>query len=104
MRHEVGSVARIVVISPDKKSQRTFELSEKLTTIGRMPACTIQIDDKVASRKHCVIKQEPDSFLLIDMGSANGTQVNGERVKKEQRLTHSDRIQIGNTVLVFEER
>jgi adenylate cyclase len=92
---------RIVVIGPDKK-QRTVELREKLTTVGRMPACTIQIDDKVASRKHCVIKAEADAYTLIDMGSANGTQVNGARVK-ECRLTTDDRITIGNTVLVFKE-
>jgi len=90
---------RIVVIAPDK-TQRTVELTEKLTTIGRMPACTIQIDDRVASRKHCVIKAESDAYTLIDMGSANGTQVNGTRVK-EVRLSTDDRIAIGNTVLVF---
>ena len=92
---------RIVVIAPDK-TQRTVELKDKLTTVGRMPACTIQIDDKVASRKHCVIKAESDAYTLIDMGSANGTQVNGARVK-EWRLTENDRITIGNTVLVFKE-
>jgi pSer/pThr/pTyr-binding forkhead associated (FHA) protein len=92
---------RLVVIAPDK-SQRTFELTQKLTTIGRMPACAIQIDDKVASRKHCVIKADGDVYRLIDMGSANGTEVNGAKVK-EWRLTHDDRITIGNTVLVFKE-
>jgi adenylate cyclase len=91
----------IVVIAPDK-TRRTVELKDKLTTVGRMPACTIQIDDKVASRKHCVIKAGSDSYMLIDMGSANGTQVNGAKVK-EWRLTTDDRITIGNTVLVFKE-
>lgn len=95
-------MARIVVTLPDKKTQRTYALVEKLTSIGRMPACTIQIDDKVASRKHCIIKQDGDTYTLEDMGSANGTQVNGSRVKKH-RLAHTDRIQIGDTILVFEE-
>jgi adenylate cyclase len=94
-------VPRIVVIAPDK-SQRTVVLTEKLTTIGRMPACTIQIDDKIASRKHCIIKAESDAYTLIDMGSANGTSVNGTRVK-ELRLSGEDRIAIGDTVLVFKE-
>jgi len=98
-----AALARIVVIAPDKSSQRSVELTEKLTTIGRMPACTIQIDDRVASRKHCVIKAESDAFTLIDMGSANGTQVNGAKVK-ECRLSGEDRITIGNTVLVFKEK
>jgi adenylate cyclase len=95
-------VARLVVVAPDKQTRRAFELTEKLTTIGRMPACTIQIDDKVASRKHCVIKQESFAYTLKDMGSANGTLVNGARVKDHQ-LAHADRIQIGNTVLIFEQ-
>jgi adenylate cyclase len=94
-------VAKLVVIGPDR-SQRVLELKEKLTTIGRVPACTIQIDDKVASRKHCVIKASVDAFTLIDMGSANGTAVNGHRVK-ECRLSADDRITIGQTVLVFKD-
>lgn len=92
---------RIIVITPDKK-QTTYELEERVITIGRTPANGIQISDGAASRKHCMIKLVGESYTLVDLGSANGTVVNGDRVK-EHDLTHGDRIKIGKTVLAFKE-
>ncbi len=95
-------MARIVVFGPD--GTKSYQLTEKITTIGRSPANTIPIDDSAASRKHCMIKREPeDTFTLVDMGSANGTLVNGERVQKEHVLETEDRIKIGKTILIFKE-
>lgn len=78
----------------------TYELTEKITTLGRTPANTIQIQDTSASRKHCMIKIESDHYILRDLQSGNGTQVNGERIK-DHYLEDGDRIQIGTTVLKF---
>jgi pSer/pThr/pTyr-binding forkhead associated (FHA) protein len=97
-------VAHLVLI-PEGGEPQVIELTEKFTTVGRTPGNTIKIEDGAASRKHCMIKSVNDSFRLVDMGSANGTVVNGERVpaKKEIDLVQDDRIQIGKTVLVFKE-
>jgi len=94
-------MARIVIFGPD--GTRSVQLSDKITTVGRSPASTIQIMDNAASRKHCMIKREPeDTYTLVDLGSANGTYVNGEKVK-EHPLETEDRIKIGKTILVFKE-
>ncbi len=93
-----------IVVIPDDGDPVTVPLVDKFTTIGRAPGTTVVIQDGAASRKHCMIKAGPSSHVLVDLGSANGTQVNGERVRKEIDLTHDDRIQIGKTVLVFKER
>lgn len=80
--------------------EEVHEITERITTLGRTPANTIQLKDSSASRKHCMIKIEADSFLLRDLDSANGVTVNGERIK-DHWLTDGDRIQIGTTVMKF---
>lgn len=87
---------------PDEGQPVEYPLVEKYVTVGRTPANHIRITDGAASRKHLMIKAVNDSFTLVDLGSANGTVVNGERVQSHD-LTHDDRIQIGKTVLVFKE-
>ena len=95
-------MARIVLFGPD--GTRSFPLTEGPISIGRAPSNTIQIIDTAASRKHCFVRRDPeDTFTLVDLGSANGTQVNGEKVIKEHPLEPEDRIKIGKTILVFKE-
>lgn len=94
-------MARLEIRYPNGEASR-FDLSEKITTIGRTPANTLQLLDNLASRKHCMIKREPSGFLLRDLESGNGTVVNGARVK-ETGLSDGDRIQIGKTILTFRE-
>jgi pSer/pThr/pTyr-binding forkhead associated (FHA) protein len=94
-------MARIIVINPDK-TRTEIQLEARLITVGRTPANNIQVEDKAASRKHCLIKAVGDSWMLVDLGSANGTKVNGDRVK-EWDLSDGDRIKIGKTVLAFKE-
>ncbi|MCO5169238.1 MAG: FHA domain-containing protein [Planctomycetes bacterium] len=99
-------MAHLLVILPDADEPLVFSLEEKFTTIGRAPGNTIVIGEGAASRKHLMIKAMNESYRLVDLGSANGTVVNGERLpsKKELDLAHDDRIQIGKTVLVFKEQ
>ena len=94
-------MARIIVKAPEGDPV-TYELDGRIITIGRTPANHIVIGDGAASRKHCMIKAVGDSYTLVDLGSANGTVVNGTRVK-DIELSHGDRIQIGKTVLAFKE-
>lgn len=93
-------MARIVLRTA--QGQKTWKLQDKIITIGRSPANTITIDDRASSRKHCIIKEDEDSYTLIDLGSANGTHVNDRRIK-EHLLQSQDRIRIGQTILIFEE-
>ncbi len=98
-------MAQVILLPPkgEEGEPKVFALSEKFTTIGRTPASHIHITDKAASRKHCMIKVVGDTYTLVDLGAANGTKVNGDRVQREFDLTQGDRIQIGKTVLVFKE-
>ena len=77
----------------------TFRI-EGTTTLGRMPGCDVVIADPGASRQHARIERRNDVYVLVDLGSTNGTLVNGEPVS-EPSLADGDRITVGSTVLEF---
>ena len=66
-------------------------------SLGRHPSNTVQLLDKIVSKEHCIIERRPNGFTLRDLGSLNGTYVNGERVAGERDLRHGDDIALGQT-------
>lgn len=79
---------------------RTHEVDSRRAVIGRSRECDIQISDPNASRRHAEIRREGDTFSVVDLGSTNGTDVNGRRTQRAT-LSDGDRITIGTTDLVF---
>ncbi len=75
-------------------------LAQADTVIGRSTSCDVQIYDPKVSRKHFVIRYGNGAFFLQDQDSSRGTYINGERVMA-QRLNDGDRIDLGDTSLVF---
>lgn len=80
-----------------------FAITRLRTTIGRSARSDICIPDAFASRLHAEIRQEGDAFWLQDLGSANGTKYNGSNVTVPIPLVPGGEIQIGETVIVFED-
>ena len=74
----------------------------KSVTFGRAAATDIQILDQRVSRQHARLMVHDNSVVLIDLSSANGTYVHGERIRR-QPLQSGDRIQIGMAEYVYEE-
>ena len=68
--------------------------------IGRSSQCDVQVRDSKLSRRHCEIRLGPGGYTVRDLGSKNGTFVNGARVA-EAKLGHGDRVQIGLTQLLL---
>jgi phosphoserine phosphatase RsbU/P len=81
----------------------TFKLGRLRTTIGRSARSDICIPDAFASRLHAEVRQEGDGYWLQDLGSANGTKYNGSPVSMPLPLTSGGEIQIGETVIVFQD-
>ncbi len=71
--------------------------------IGREPDNTIRLSDEKASRHHAKIVQRPDGYVVTDLGSSNGTLVDGERIAEPRLLAPGAEITIGNTRLVLTE-
>lgn len=90
---ERGSLVRM----PDGVS---YALAKPSVTIGRLPESDVVVDDAGASRQHARIRRTDAGFVLTDLGSTNGTMVNGEPIQ-EHVLEHGDRITIGETELEF---
>jgi hypothetical protein len=82
-------------------SQRVV-LGEYLLSIGRLPECTITLGDPNVSRRHAEIRPAGTGYRLTDLGSTNGTLVNGQRAHEHQ-LVDGDVLQFGATEIVFTE-
>jgi hypothetical protein len=80
---------------------RRIGIADEVVTIGRLPECAIVLDDPNVSRRHAQLRREGDSVLLVDLGSTNGTKVNGV-VVRERRLTPGDTVTVGTTTMRFE--
>jgi pSer/pThr/pTyr-binding forkhead associated (FHA) protein len=92
--------ASFVLIKKDGQ-RRAFPLAAGITIIGRHPNCDLRIPLMDISRRHCQIDCHGGLFSLRDLGSANGTFVNGERVEETQ-LKPGDHIQIGQVTFMLE--
>jgi hypothetical protein len=78
-----------------------IDLAEGTFVIGRSPSCNLTLEDPLVSRRHVQIEIDEDGATLGDLGSRNGTLVNGEPVFENHRLTHQDRIRIGSHEMLF---
>ncbi|MCI0333905.1 MAG: ATP-binding protein [Planctomycetes bacterium] len=77
-----------------------FRLENANVTIGRGSTSTVQLHDTEVSREHAELRRRGDVFLVRDLGSSNGTFVNGKQIK-EQELASGDQLQLGRTLLLY---
>jgi predicted component of type VI protein secretion system len=78
---------------------RRIQIPEGNTVIGRSDDCGVSLDDPTASRRHAVLRRSGQRLTVTDLGSANGTFLNGERVEGTRLLSVDDRLFIGRSVL-----
>jgi adenylate cyclase len=94
------SVKAKLIVTTDKQGQFTIELSD-LVTIGRSTSNNVFIDDPDASRHHAEIRRLGNHYILIDLGSVNGTWLNSRRITIPKDLEDGDQIRIGNGAIRF---
>lgn len=93
-------MARLLLATPE--GQQVVELVAH-NSLGRHPGNTIQLLDRIVSKEHCIVEQRGDLFVLRDLGSLNGTYVNGDRVIGERALHSGDEIALGATRARYEQ-
>jgi hypothetical protein len=98
MREGTGGVGAGSLLLP---TGDRLPLGEQTVTFGRKPESTVQLADPNVSRNHAEIRAQGNGWVLVDLGSTNGTRVNGVRISSHE-LTEGDEIAFGNTVVVFE--
>jgi len=88
----------IAVAGPVPKTE--FLLGDEEAVIGRDVTATVCVNSRSASRRHCVVRRNGDQYLIKDLGSSNGTLVNGLPIT-ECVLQHGDRIAVSDALFVF---
>ncbi|MEA2405910.1 MAG: hypothetical protein QOE69_29 [Thermoleophilaceae bacterium] len=96
--------ATLVIRSGGGRSGEAFNLVAERNTIGRSPDAEVFLDDVTVSRNHALLVQRRDGLYVDDLGSLNGTYVNGHRIESH-KLQDSDELQVGKYKLTYlEER
>ncbi len=98
-RGSVNGPARLIVLTGNKIGTRYT--IESAATVGRGSEADIVLDDAEVSRRHARIHRAAIGFLLEDLGSHNGTMVNGVPIEHACLLNFGDKVEIGTQVLLF---
>lgn len=95
-KRKVGN--RVLFVRSESQQGQEFEVSD-VTVLGRSDETDVVLDDPYASEFHFRLVSSENGMTLHDLGSTNGTYVNGRRVSAPTQLRHGDTIQVGKTVM-----
>jgi len=91
-----------LIVTKGNRVGKEFHLHEKDTTIGRSADNDVVLNDEAVSRNHAKVRLEADGYHVYDLAATNPTLVNDQPISRHH-LKEGDRVQFGNTVLVFKE-
>lgn len=97
---EPAAAGTPVVVVREDGQRREVPLRNEVATIGRLAECEVALKDEGASRRHAQLRTKDGVTTITDLGSTNGTRVNGDTIGSRQ-LADGDKITIGTTVLEF---
>lgn len=97
-RAAANAPSHLVVVEPIERSGLRFELGSE-ETIGRSAGCSIVFDERYVSQVHARFFRRGDTVFVEDLGSTNGTWINGSRAVGQMPVRLADRIQIGNLIM-----
>ena len=96
-----STVAYLIVQEVDERGKVYRLVDRQVTTIGRAPTNRIVLDDEVCSRSHCEIFYSDGGWYIRDLGSRNGTLVQGLAISQDHRLQEGDMVEIGDSEAIF---
>jgi hypothetical protein len=101
---QIDAGALVVVRSPVLDEQARFELDSRPLTAGRAETNDIAVDgDEFASSRHARFETRRDGVWVEDLGSTNGTYVNGVKLTRSRRLVPGDIVRVGESDLRYEQ-
>lgn len=93
--------AQLVVLDEHGNKKETISITRDPVVIGRLSTNDVVLADSNVSRRHAELRRQGSKWILVDLGSTNGTLVNG-KLAKEQPLKSGDRMTFGTSELLFE--
>jgi pSer/pThr/pTyr-binding forkhead associated (FHA) protein len=99
-RRVAGALSDRDVHSPARRLRPPAQQQGSALTLGRSPECDYVVDDRTVSARHAELRRTASGWVLRDLGSRNGTRVNGWLVR-EQPLSDGDEIALGASAFVF---
>jgi hypothetical protein len=93
---------RVLMISQGGQAGLSAELAGGMIMIGRGADCQLILDDDYVSTRHARVVATPNGIYVEDLGSTNGTYVNGQRITAPTTITLADSVRIGKTMLRLE--
>ena len=97
----VPPVGRLQISAAPGSPPQTIDVRRDVMVIGRGSDADVRLADTGVSRRHAELRREGDDIVFVDLGSTNGSTVNGRAVERV-RLSSGDRIQLGRATMVFE--
>jgi len=98
LRRQRREGTKVVMVKSETQQGTELEV-EDVTVLGRSPEADVLLDDPYASEFHMRLVAQENGMVLHDLGSTNGTYINGRRVTAPTTLRRGDTIQVGKTVM-----
>ena len=93
---------RVLVVTQGSQAGQSAALADGVIMIGRGADCQIILDDDYVSTRHARVVSGENGIYVEDLGSTNGSYVNGQRITAPTTITMSDTVRIGKTILKLE--
>jgi hypothetical protein len=93
---------RVLVVTQGSQTGQSAALADGVILIGRGTDCQIVLNDDYVSTRHARVVSGENGVYLEDLGSTNGSYVNGQRITAPTTITMSDTVRIGRTILKLE--
>ena len=93
---------RVFMISQGRQAGLSAELADGTVMIGRGADCQLILEDDYVSTRHARVVSTPNGIYAEDLGSTNGTYVNGQRITAPTTITLADTVRIGKTIMKLE--
>ena len=98
----VATSAQLVILDDDGSPKEQISITREPVVIGRLSNSDVVLSDSNVSRRHAELKRDGGDWVVVDLGSTNGTLVNG-KLAREHRLKDGDRLTIGTSEMTFKE-
>ena len=93
---------RLIEHGADPGQTREIRLNQEEFLIGRGTDCDLRLRMHEVSRHHCIIHVRPGDVSVLDLGSSNGTYLNGQRVRSQATLHTGDELRLGDAVFLLD--